>query len=75
MASGSAGRPNSSPKSFDFGSDDILCSFEDYGKQDPSNGSHTDPVSVTNSTKVRVGITCSLVSVPTFLLWVIDVRN
>ncbi|KAL0559972.1 hypothetical protein IC582_000358 [Cucumis melo] len=51
MASGSAGRPNSSPKSFDFGSDDILCSFEDYGKQDPSNGSLSDPVSVTNPGK------------------------
>lgn len=44
MASGSAGHPpNSSSKSFDFGSDDILCSHEDYGNQDGSNGIHSDP--------------------------------
>ncbi|XP_022147811.1 basic salivary proline-rich protein 2-like [Momordica charantia] len=49
MASGSAGRPNSAPKAFDFGSDDILCSYEDYANKDSSNGSHSDPV--TNSSK------------------------
>lgn len=53
MASGSAGRPNSAPKAFDFGSDDILCSYEDYANKDSSNGSHSDPV--TNSSKVGGG--------------------
>ncbi|XP_022147954.1 transcription factor SPT20 homolog isoform X2 [Momordica charantia] len=50
MASGSAGRPNSASKTFDFGTDDILCSYEDYGNQDSSNGSHSD-LSVANSGK------------------------
>ncbi|XP_021900995.1 trithorax group protein osa [Carica papaya] len=45
MASGSSGRANSGSKGFDFGSDDILCSYEDYGSnQDSSNGPHSDPV-------------------------------
>ncbi|XP_022988740.1 transcription factor SPT20 homolog isoform X1 [Cucurbita maxima] len=50
MASGSAGRPNSGSKAFDFGSNDILCSYEDYGNQESSNGTHTD-LSVANSSK------------------------
>ncbi|GLU06443.1 hypothetical protein SLE2022_234780 [Rubroshorea leprosula] len=44
MASGSAGRGNSGSKGFDFGSDDILCSYDDYANQDLSNGSHSEPV-------------------------------
>lgn len=46
MASGSAGRANNSgSKGFNFASDDILCSYEDFGNQDGSNGnSHSDPV-------------------------------
>ncbi|KAK4385999.1 hypothetical protein Sango_2470500 [Sesamum angolense] len=52
MASGSSGRANSSgSKAFDFASDDILCSYEDYGNQDGNNGIHSDPSSATNSTK------------------------
>ncbi|KAF2283449.1 hypothetical protein GH714_006859 [Hevea brasiliensis] len=51
MASGSSGRASSGSKGFDFGSDDILCSYEDYGNQDSSNGSHSDPVIGTNSSK------------------------
>ncbi|KAG8642480.1 ataxin-2 homolog isoform X2 [Manihot esculenta] len=51
MASGSSGRANSGSKGFDFGSDDILCSYEDYGNQDASNGNHSDPVIGTNSSK------------------------
>ncbi|CAK7324007.1 unnamed protein product [Dovyalis caffra] len=53
MASGSSGRVNSGSKGFDFGSDDILCSYEDYGttNQDSSNGSHSDPVIGSNSSK------------------------
>ncbi|XP_042014228.1 putative uncharacterized protein DDB_G0291608 [Salvia splendens] len=44
MASSSTGRaPTSGSKSFDFGSDDILCSHDDYGNQDGNNGIHTDP--------------------------------
>ncbi|XP_023554447.1 trithorax group protein osa-like [Cucurbita pepo subsp. pepo] len=50
MASGSAGRPNSGSKGFDFGTDDVLCSYEDYGNQESSNGSHSD-LSVANSSK------------------------
>uniref|UniRef100_A0A5B6ZZL3 Putative extensin-like n=1 Tax=Davidia involucrata TaxID=16924 RepID=A0A5B6ZZL3_DAVIN len=51
MASGSSGRDNSGSKGFDFGSDDILCSYEDYGNQEGSNGSHSDRVIGTNSAK------------------------
>lgn len=53
MASGSSGRGgNSASKGFDFASDDILCSYEDYGAQDSSNGNHTDPVIGNNLNKV-----------------------
>ncbi|GLT45467.1 hypothetical protein SLA2020_192960 [Shorea laevis] len=44
MASGASGRGNSGSKGFDFGSDDILCSYDDYANQDSSNGSHGEPV-------------------------------
>ncbi|XP_059660936.1 uncharacterized protein LOC132307243 [Cornus florida] len=44
MASGSSGRNA-------FGSDDIFCSYEDYGNQETSNGSHSDPVIGVNSSK------------------------
>ena len=56
MASVSSGRANSGSKGFDFGSDDILCSYEDYGtdNQDSSNLSHSEPVLVSNSSKVTV---------------------
>ncbi|XP_022738505.1 integrator complex subunit 3 homolog isoform X2 [Durio zibethinus] len=55
MASGSSGRANlGGSKGFDFGSDDILCSYEDYGIQESSNGSHAESVIGTNSsTKVH----------------------
>lgn len=52
MASGSSGRANPGSKGFDFGSDDILCSYEDYVNQDSSNGSHSDPVIGSTSSKV-----------------------
>ncbi|KAG5551916.1 hypothetical protein RHGRI_010132 [Rhododendron griersonianum] len=54
MASGSSGRNNNSgTKAFDFATtDDILCSYEDYGSQDGSNGIHADPVIGSNSAKV-----------------------
>lgn len=51
MASGSSGRANAGSKGFDFGSDDILCSYEDYVNQDSSNGTHSDPVIGSNSSK------------------------
>ncbi|KAK7846699.1 uncharacterized protein LOC112023954 [Quercus suber] len=51
MASGSSGRGNPGSKGFDFGSDDILCSYEDYTNQDSSNGNHGDPVISSNSGK------------------------
>ncbi|XP_016509218.2 uncharacterized protein LOC107826716 [Nicotiana tabacum] len=53
MASGSSGRPSNSSgsKGFDFGSDDILCSYEDFPHHDPSNGSHSDPSAANNSAK------------------------
>ncbi|KAL8130042.1 hypothetical protein V2J09_019197 [Rumex salicifolius] len=55
MASGSsAGRANKSGSkgSFDFASDDILCSYEDYDdRKDRSDGNHSDPVIGTNSSK------------------------
>ncbi|XP_020237592.1 trithorax group protein osa isoform X2 [Cajanus cajan] len=44
MASGSSGRGNSATKGFDFASDDILCSYDDYANRDSSsNGNHADP--------------------------------
>lgn len=53
MASGSAGRANApGSKGFDFASDDILCSYEDYGNHDGSNGStHSEPGIGTGSAK------------------------
>ncbi|ONK68997.1 uncharacterized protein A4U43_C05F18200 [Asparagus officinalis] len=44
MASGgSSGRTSSGPRSFDFASDDVLCSYDDYSNRDPSNGKRSDP--------------------------------
>ncbi|KAL3502721.1 hypothetical protein ACH5RR_037170 [Cinchona calisaya] len=53
MASGSTGRANNAgSKGFNFGSDDVLCFYEEYGNQDGSNGSsHSDPVIGANSAK------------------------
>ncbi|KAM3287228.1 basic salivary proline-rich protein 1 [Capsicum chacoense] len=55
MASGSSCRPinSSTSKGFDFGSDDILCSYEDnYPHHDgASNGTHSDHAPVNNSAK------------------------
>ncbi|EXC25515.1 hypothetical protein L484_009824 [Morus notabilis] len=51
MASGSSGRANSGSKGFDFASDDILCSYEDYGNQDSPNGGHSEPVISSSSGK------------------------
>lgn len=53
MASGSAGRGgNAGSKGFSFATDDILCSFEDYGNQDGSNGTtHSDPAIGATSAK------------------------
>ncbi|GMH12089.1 hypothetical protein Nepgr_013930 [Nepenthes gracilis] len=52
MASGSTGRgSNSGSKGFDFASDDILCSYEDYGNQESANGNHSDSAIGTNSSK------------------------
>ncbi|TXG55155.1 hypothetical protein EZV62_020411 [Acer yangbiense] len=51
MASGSSGRPNSGSKGFDFASDDILCSYDDFSKQESSNGNLSDPVTVSSSNK------------------------
>ncbi|KAI4333963.1 hypothetical protein L6164_018709 [Bauhinia variegata] len=51
MASGSSGRASSGSKGFDFGTDDILCSYEDFGNDDSSNGNHSDPVISSNSSK------------------------
>ncbi|GFZ12917.1 formin-like protein [Actinidia rufa] len=52
MASGSSGRNNSGSKGFDFATDDILCSYEDYENQESSNGGHSDPVIGSNPNKV-----------------------
>ncbi|XP_044466463.1 putative uncharacterized protein DDB_G0294196 [Mangifera indica] len=51
MASGSSGGANSGFKGFDFASDDILCSYEDYANQDSTNGDHSDPVISSSSNK------------------------
>ncbi|GFY99046.1 formin-like protein [Actinidia rufa] len=52
MASGLSGRNNSGSKGFDFATEDILCSYENYGNQDSSKGSHSDPGIGSNSNKV-----------------------
>lgn len=53
MASGSSGLANNSgSKVFDFASDDILCSYEDYANQENSTRSHSDPAIGSNSAKV-----------------------
>lgn len=44
MASGASGRVNSGSRGFDFGSDDILCTYADFANQDSSNGSYGEPV-------------------------------
>ncbi|KAL4573118.1 hypothetical protein LXL04_019913 [Taraxacum kok-saghyz] len=44
MASGSS-------KGFDFASDDILCSYEDYANQEGSNGNHSESAIAANSAK------------------------
>ncbi|GKD66175.1 putative callose synthase 12-like protein [Tanacetum coccineum] len=44
MASGSS-------KGFDFASDDILCSYEDYANQENNNTSHSDSAIASNSAK------------------------
>ncbi|CAN1844386.1 hypothetical protein LINPERHAP1_LOCUS37426 [Linum perenne] len=51
MASGSSGRPSSGSKGFEFDSDDILCSYDDFSNQDTPNGNHSDPVPAPNSSK------------------------
>ncbi|XP_042501408.1 mediator of RNA polymerase II transcription subunit 15-like [Macadamia integrifolia] len=52
MASGSSGRTGSGvSKGFDFGSDDILCSYDDLGNQEALTGNHRDPVMSSNSGK------------------------
>ncbi|KAL1562457.1 hypothetical protein AAHA92_05033 [Salvia divinorum] len=49
-SSGSAGcAPNSGSIPFDFGSDDILCSYEDYGYQDGNNAVLSVPTIANNS--------------------------
>lgn len=54
MASGSSsGRNNPGSKGYDFATDDILCSYEDYANQENSNGTHSDPGIGTNSVKVN----------------------
>lgn len=52
MASGSSGRNTSNTKGFDFASDDILCSYEDYANQEGSNGNLSDPSIGANLAKV-----------------------
>ncbi|KAK9152751.1 hypothetical protein Sjap_000231 [Stephania japonica] len=43
MASGSSsGRPGSGSKGFDFGTDDVLCSYDEFGNQELSNGKISD---------------------------------
>ena len=54
MASGASGRVNPGSKGFDFGSDDILCSYDDFTNHDSSNGSNSDPaIGASNSNKVN----------------------
>ncbi|CAN1351283.1 hypothetical protein LINPERPRIM_LOCUS42487, partial [Linum perenne] len=52
MASGSSsGRPGSGTKGFDFASDDILCSYDDFPNQESSNGNHSDPIPSSSPSK------------------------
>ncbi|RWR89587.1 RNA polymerase II degradation factor 1 [Cinnamomum micranthum f. kanehirae] len=49
MASGSSGRNSSGSKAFDFGSDDVICSIDDFSSQDASNGRRIDSTINTSS--------------------------
>ncbi|KAF3531451.1 hypothetical protein DY000_02038724, partial [Brassica cretica] len=42
LGSMASDRVNSGSKGFDFGSDDILCSYDDFANQDSSNGPNSD---------------------------------
>ncbi|KAL5998858.1 hypothetical protein ACLOJK_009806 [Asimina triloba] len=42
MASGSSGRSAAGSKGFDFGTDDVLCSYDDFSNQEASNGKRSD---------------------------------
>lgn len=53
MASGSTGRANSGSKGFDFATDDILCSYDDYVNPD-SNGNQSDSAIGSGSSKVNL---------------------
>ncbi|XP_043688896.1 ataxin-2 homolog isoform X2 [Telopea speciosissima] len=53
MASGSSGRTgHGGSKGFDFGSDDILCSYDDIDNQEALSGNHRDPVMSGSSGKM-----------------------
>ncbi|CBI21851.3 unnamed protein product, partial [Vitis vinifera] len=54
MASGSSGRAGSGSKGFDFASDDILCSYDEFSNQESSNGTHSDPASGKDFHKARM---------------------
>ncbi|KAG9447819.1 hypothetical protein H6P81_013947 [Aristolochia fimbriata] len=51
MASGSSGRSGTGGKGFDFGSDDILCSYDDFDHQESTNGKRMDSSGLSNSVK------------------------
>ncbi|XP_068665586.1 RNA polymerase II degradation factor 1-like [Aristolochia californica] len=51
MASGSSGRSGNSAKGFDFGTDDVLCSYDDFDHQESANGKRMDSSGLSNSTK------------------------
>ncbi|EPS62243.1 hypothetical protein M569_12549, partial [Genlisea aurea] len=52
MASRSSARgTGSGTKPFDFASDDILSSYEDYGNQDGNNGTHADSSSIAHDSQ------------------------
>ncbi|KAH7651836.1 Non-specific serine/threonine protein kinase protein [Dioscorea alata] len=56
MASGgSSSRAGSGGRTFDFGSDDVLCSYDDFGPQDPPNGRRSDPSAKQDLHESRMG--------------------
>ncbi|RID50782.1 hypothetical protein BRARA_H01489 [Brassica rapa] len=61
MASGASGRVNPGSKGFDFGSDDILCSYDDFTNHDSSNGSNSNKVN-----RKPIDMPCCFISIKEF---------
>ncbi|XP_068657798.1 uncharacterized protein [Aristolochia californica] len=55
MASGASGRSGTNAKGFDFGTDDVLCSYDDFDHQESASGKRMEPSALSNSSKEESG--------------------